>query len=97
MTYKNLKRIKRNKRKRRKDKFVDDQIKDYKKIIHPQDLALNDKSFLDSIKNGQAYKRTYRVFSKKGKELKWIKEQGLISKVSKLLSLKIRGSSNQGF
>ena len=51
---------------------------DYKKIIHPQDLALNDKTFLDCINSGKTYKRTYRVFSKNKKELKWIKEQGQV-------------------
>jgi len=51
---------------------------DYRKIIHPKDLDLNDKTFLDCVKNRQPYKRTYRIISNNKKELKWIKEQGQV-------------------
>lgn len=50
----------------------------FRSIVHPEDLALNDKLFSDSIKMKQDYNSEYRIFINNKKELKWINEQGRV-------------------
>jgi len=51
----------------------------FRSIIHPKDLALNDKLFSDSIKMKQDYNSEYRIFINNKKELKWINEKGIVN------------------
>ncbi len=50
----------------------------FRSILHPEDLALNDKLFSDSIKMKQDYSSEYRILINNKKELKWINEQGRV-------------------
>ena len=48
----------------------------YRNIVHPNDLELNDRYYLESIRTKKPYNRKYRIYRNDNNELRWINERG---------------------
>ena len=55
--------------------FIDDQVRTYDSIIHPEDRELVANTVADGVSNNQPYTIQYRIQTQRG-EVKWVLERG---------------------
>jgi PAS domain S-box-containing protein len=53
-------------------------FKQWRKLVHPEDIEINNKILQESIKNKGNYNHIFRIITKKTKTLKWLHSQGKV-------------------